>query len=132
MTRARATAMLAGFAEAEALDDLREWDYGDEEGLTTLEIREHTPGWTIWTGPTPGGETAEQIEVRAHRVLDQVDAVGGDVLLFGHGHFLRALTAVALGFHAVDGARFALDPGRLGIVGWEHEYRTLRVWNDAV
>ena len=55
--RARRTAELAGFADAETDDDLAEWDYGDYEGITTDEIRVHDPGWTIWTHPTPGGET---------------------------------------------------------------------------
>ena len=50
---------LAGFPEPEVDADLAEWDYGDYEGITTAEIRETVPGWTIWSHPTPGGETAD-------------------------------------------------------------------------
>ena len=43
--RARRTAELAGFPDAEVDDDLAEWAYGDYEGITTDEIRETVPGW---------------------------------------------------------------------------------------
>lgn len=129
MQRARMTAELSGFPGAEPDDDLREWDYGAYEGLTTAEIRADAPGWTIWSGNVPGGETATQVDARVRRVLARSEAAGGDVLVFGHGHALRALVAVALGFAVGDGARFALDMGAIGVVGREHEYRTLRLWN---
>ena len=51
------------------MDDLREWDYGDYEGLTTAEIQKRVPGWTIFTGAVPNGETAEQVGARADRVI---------------------------------------------------------------
>src|SRR6185295_5609189 len=56
MRRARETARLAGF-DPLILDDLREWDYGKYEGLTTPQICEHDAGWTIWNGFVPDGET---------------------------------------------------------------------------
>src|SRR3954449_7774725 len=49
--RARRTAELAGFPDPEPDEDLAEWAYGDYEGITTEEIRERDPGWTIWTHP---------------------------------------------------------------------------------
>src|SRR5680860_1527291 len=45
--RARRTAELAGFEGAIVDDDLVEWGYGDYEGITTEEIRETVPGWTV-------------------------------------------------------------------------------------
>src|SRR6476469_6092849 len=90
--RARRTAELAGFAEVDVDDDLVEWDYGDYEGITTAEIRETVPGWTIWTHPTPGGETAEQVTARLDRVVARCEG-HERVLLFSHGHALRALAA---------------------------------------
>src|SRR5438552_873476 len=56
-SRARDTAALAGFPAAEIVDDLREWDYGDYEGLKTLDIRKDRPGWFLWTDGVPNGET---------------------------------------------------------------------------
>ena len=43
------------------MDDLREWDYGADEGLTTREIREDRPGWTVWRDGPAGGETAKAV-----------------------------------------------------------------------
>ena len=63
---------------------------------------------------------------RARRVLARADAAGGDVLLFGHGHQLRILTAVALDLDPGAGARFMLDPATVSIIGSEHELRALR------
>src|SRR5688500_4302244 len=80
--RARHTAELAGFPEAHVEGDLVEWAYGDYEGVTTQEIRETVPDWTVWTHPTPGGETAEQVSARLDRVVGKTRAHGGRVLLF--------------------------------------------------
>jgi len=132
MTRARETARLAGFPGAEVDPDLREWDYGEIEGLTTAQIRSRGGAWadwTVWTGALPGGETPAEVGTRAERVLARAEAVAGDVLLFGHGHQLRILTAVALGFEPGGGARFVLDPAAVSMIGTEHEVRALRVWN---
>src|SRR3954471_9759682 len=83
--RARRTAELAGFPDAESDEDLAEWAYGDYEGITTEEIRERDPGWTIWPHPTPGGETAEQVGARLDRVVARVRGTEGRTLVFGHG-----------------------------------------------
>ena len=41
------TCELAGYGEqAFVRDELREWDYGDYEGLTTAEIHLRDPGWS--------------------------------------------------------------------------------------
>ena len=130
--RARDTARRAGFERAEIDDDLLEWDYGDCEGLTTDEIRGRGPEWaqwTVWTGPLPGGETIDDVARRAARIIARADSSAGDVLVFGHGHQLRILTALALELGPSAGARFALDAAALSIVGSEHETRALRAWN---
>ena len=131
LVRAAETARLAGFPAAERDDDLREWDYGDLEGLTTAEIRGRIAGWTIWAGPWPGGETARKVGRRADRVIARCldPAVTGDVLLFSHGHLLRAFTARWLGLPASRGGLFALGTATVGILGWEREQRVVETWN---
>ena len=133
LSRAAETARLAGFRDAEQLDDLREWDYGEFEGRTTADIRNELPDWTIWTGPWRGGETAKQIAARADRVLARCldPAVAGDCLLFAHGHILRVLTARWLGLPARQGALFALGTATIGILGWERSTRVIETWNEA-
>ena len=91
--RARITADLVGFGDAEVDEDLVEWAYGDYEGVSTAVIRGTVPGWTVWSHPTPGGETAEQVTERLDRVVERARSCEGRTLVFGHGHALRALTA---------------------------------------
>jgi probable phosphoglycerate mutase len=127
--RARQTAELAGFPEAVPDDDLAEWAYGDYEGISTEEIRRSVPGWTIWTHPAPGGESAAEVETRIDRVVARVRAVHGDVLLFGHAHSLRVLAARWLGETAADGRRYRLDTGTLSALGYEREAPVIERWN---
>jgi len=129
LQRARETARLAGYPDARVDDDLHEWDYGAYEGLTSDEIRAQRPGWTIWNGDPPGGETASQVEARVRGVIQRAAAARGDVLLFAHGHVLRALTAVYLGFEVRAGAQFALDTATINVLGHERQDQTLRHWN---
>ncbi|MEU4317128.1 acid phosphatase [Nocardia sp. NPDC024068] len=129
--RARRTAELAGLCDARVEPDLAEWDYGDYEGRTTPEIREQAPGWTVWTAPVPGGESAEQIRDRADRVLGAATAAldSRDVILVGHGHFSRAVIARWLGFEVREGRRFALTTAAVSVLGFEHAEPTLWAHN---
>lgn len=128
--RARHTADLVGFPEAEVDEDLVEWAYGDYEGITTAEIRETVPGWTVWTHPTPGGETPGQVTARLDRVVKRVRDQGGRSLVFGHGHALRALTARWLEQPVTEGRYFRLDTATLSVLGWERETPVLLRWNS--
>lgn len=127
--RARRTAALAGYGDALPTDDLVEWDYGNYEGLTTPEIRQQVPGWTVWTQPCPGGETAEQVGRRLDRVVARVRSHGGRVLAFSHGHASRALACRWLGLPIADGRLFRLDTGRISVLGYERETPAVARWN---
>ena len=127
--RALRTAELAGF-DPLVDEDLAEWAYGDYEGVTTVDIRKTVPGWTVWTHPVPGGETAEQVGERLDRVVARVREESGDVLVFGHGHALRALTARWLGLPVPDGRLFRLDTATLGVLGYERETPVVLRWNS--
>jgi broad specificity phosphatase PhoE len=132
LSRALETCRLAGFgAQLQVRHDLREWDYGAYEGLTTAEVRDEHPGWTIWTGPVPGGETIEEVSARADRIIDEARAVDGDVALFSHGHLLRVLAARWVGLEPAGGAVLALDPATISVLGHEHERSVVREWNAA-
>ena len=133
MQRARKTAELVGLGERIEIDpNLKEWDYGDYEGITTKEIRETVAGWTIWNDTCPNGETGEDVAARARHVIDRALSVEGDVALFSHGHFSRVLAATWLHLSPDSGQFFKLDTGTLCIFGYEHEYRVLKTWNAKV
>ncbi|MGH3437592.1 MAG: histidine phosphatase family protein [Sciscionella sp.] len=119
--RASRTAELAGLRVSETTADLAEWDYGDYEGLTTPQIRQAVPHWTVWSHPVPGGETADEVGARARKVLDRARAAlsDGDVVLVGHGHFGRVLIAAWLGMPAENGVHFALEPASVTALGHE-------------
>lgn len=128
--RARRTAELAGFADAEVDDDLAEWAYGDYEGLTTPEIREQVPGWSIWSHPCPGGESADQVATRLDRVVARALASEGPVLAFAHGHSLRALAARWLGLSVPEAKILSLDTATISVLGHDRETPVLRRWNS--
>jgi probable phosphoglycerate mutase len=130
LRRAWDTCRLAGFGDlARTATDLLEWDYGAYEGRTRSAIQAEAPGWTIWTGVVPGGETAEEVGVRARRVIAEATAAPGDVALFAHGHVLRVLAACWLGLSPPEGRLFALDTASVGVLGYEGTTRVIRAWN---
>jgi broad specificity phosphatase PhoE len=134
LQRAVRTCELAGFSGAAEEDpDLVEWDYGEYEGRRTVEIHAERPGWLLFRDGCPGGEAPDQVGARADRVIARLHAVGGDVLLFSSGHFLRVLTARWLGLDVAAGAYFVLGTASLSTLGYEHD-RTepaIRLWNDT-
>ena len=130
MSRAQKTCELVGLRDQAVIDDdLHEWDYGDYEGVTTQTIRESVPGWTVWNGTCPNGESIEQVAMRADRVIGRIRAESGNVIVFAHGHFLRVLTARWCELDPIEGRRFVLDPATLSILGWERETPAVRQWN---
>lgn len=127
--RARHTAALAGFPHARVDEDLVEWFYGDYEGVTTVEIRRTVPGWTVWTHPSPGGETAEQVTERLDRVVARLRELDGRALVFGHGHALRALAARWIEQPVTEGRFLKLDTGTVSVLGYDREFPAILHWN---
>ncbi len=127
--RARVTAELAGFPDAQVDEDLVEWAYGDYEGITTVQIRETVPGWTVWTHPTPGGETAEEITRRLDRVVERIHADDRNTVIFGHGHALRALAARWIEQPVSEGRFFYLDTSTISVLGYDRGNPVIIRWN---
>lgn len=131
LSRALRTAELAGLTGIDPDPNLMEWDYGEFDGRTTETIRQQYPGWTVWDGPVPGGETIDQVADRADRVLTRVRACppGSTVALVGHGHNLRVVAARWLGTVPQAGRWLALTTGTLSHLAWEHETAVISSWN---
>ncbi|HEY3021902.1 MAG TPA: histidine phosphatase family protein [Solirubrobacteraceae bacterium] len=128
LRRARDTARLAGF-DPELDERLRELDYGDYEGLTTAEIQRARPGWDLWTDGCPGGESVEDVGARMDALIaERLRSAGERVLVFGHGHALRILTAQWLALPAREGRVFLLPPASVGVMGSEHGRPALERW----
>jgi broad specificity phosphatase PhoE len=130
--RARETCELCGLNEqAQVREDLLEWDYGDYDGLTTVQIHAERPDWNLWRDGCPGGEQASEVGARADRVIAELLAAGVRAAVFSHGHLLRVLGARWAGFDAEHGARLGLSTGALCVLGEEHRRQILMCWNDS-
>jgi broad specificity phosphatase PhoE len=133
LQRALETAKLAGLSSKLVVDkELVEWDYGDYEGLTTKQIRDRVPGWSIWTHVCPNGETIDQISQRADRMVAEVRSIDGNVAIFSHGHFLRVLVCRWLDLSANQGRHFLLGTSTLSILGYENETPVIKTWNGPL
>ncbi|KAL2758352.1 hypothetical protein ACRALDRAFT_2040560 [Sodiomyces alcalophilus JCM 7366] len=125
-------------ASVEVTEDIREWDYGDYEGITSPEIRRIRKeqglgeGWDIWRDGCPGGEYPTDIAERLDRLIDDIrdrwhrpamenrrkdghpSGPNGDVLIVAHGHILRALALRWTRKELHDGPAFLLEAGGVG------------------
>jgi broad specificity phosphatase PhoE len=131
LRRAVETCRLAGLGDAAQMrEDLREWDYGDYEGITTPQIHEREPGWSLWRDGCPNGERAADVGTRADRLIAEAREAGGDVIFFGHGHMLRVVGARWVRLPPEDGGLLKLGTGTLCTLGYEHELPVLVHWNE--
>ena len=133
LQRAQETAKLAEPSHrVELVDDLHEWDYGDYEGITTAQIRQKVPDWTIWSHGCPSGECAADVGKRADRIVARLHQSTGHVAVFSHGHFLRVLVARWIDQPPECGRHFLLGTSTLSILGFEHEYPAIKTWNGPL
>lgn len=131
LQRARETCALLELGLEPTIDpDLVEWNYGVYEGITTKEIRETVPDWTVWFGGCPEGEAPDEVAARVDRVIATAREAGGTTLVVAHGHVLRVLTARWLGLAPQDGRFFRLDTATVSLLGWERETPVVLKWNS--
>lgn len=132
LLRASDTCELAGFADrAQAWDALMEFDYGAYEGMTPAEIQAVRPGWFIWRDGVPDGETLAGVAARADEVVAWARSADRDVLVFAHGHILRAIGARWLGEDVSFAARIRLAPTSLSVLDWAYGAPAIDIWNDT-
>ncbi|MEO6004680.1 MAG: histidine phosphatase family protein [Opitutus sp.] len=114
--RARQTCEICELAARAMTDpDLAEWDYGDYEGQHSDAIHVERPGWNIFTDGCPGGESCEQITVRADRLIARLCTLSGSVVVFSHGHFGRAFGVRWIGLPLIQARHFLLGTASLSV-----------------
>ncbi|KAJ5166182.1 uncharacterized protein N7482_004963 [Penicillium canariense] len=123
-------------AQVQITEAIREWDYGDYEGLTSAQIRsiraEKGEGpWNIWTDGCPGGESPEDVVRRLDALIAEIkekyhrpcfehpDSPKGDVLVVAHGHILRAF-AMRWASKPLEQTTLILEAGGVGTLSYEH------------
>jgi broad specificity phosphatase PhoE len=124
-------------ASVEITESVREWDYGDYEGITSSEVRrlrkerglnEH---WDIWRDGCEGGEDPEDVTKRLDELIHELrekyhkgrfgkDGKPNDVLIVAHGHILRAFAARWIGKKLEDNPSLILEAGGVGTLSYEH------------
>lgn len=132
LRRARRTAELAGVGDAEVEPLVREWDYGDLEGMTRAEIRQRlgVPDWSVWRSEVVGGESLAEVAARADEVVALLrERTRERALVVAHGHFLRILAVRWCGLDALLAEHLELDPARISVLGTDRGTPTIRSWN---
>ena len=121
--------------------DLREFSYGEWEGLTLKEIETHYPkvlaqrmGFGRNAFAAPGGEDSVQVLDRVRRFY--ASAVkrhddSEDLLIVAHGGSLRALLVCLLGLPDYYFWGFQVDCCSLSVIDNQLNGRVLKLWNDT-
>lgn len=96
LKRARHTAALLGFADAQARPDLRENDVGDWTGLQIADLKatdaQGYHGWRAGTATPPGGESWAAFRARTKAAVEELSAgLEATLLVVCHGGVIRAL-----------------------------------------
>lgn len=131
LSRARSTAEIVLGGRPYTVDvRLREFDYGDYEGLTTAQIRVRAPGWTVWDG-CPNGETVADVSARVDSFLADAHLSPATIgIVFAHGHLLRILGARAVGQPGEFGRRLGLDTASVSVIDDLRDGAAITLWND--
>lgn len=121
LLRARQTAELSGYVDNIEIDNnLMEWNYGDYEGRSTLDICVERPNWSLFKDGCPNGETLDDVAIRADLVISRIRLLNNNVLLFAHRDILRIIIARWIRLDAVEAQRFLLTTASLSILGYDH------------
>ena len=132
--RAQRTCALAGLGgSAEVEPDLAEWDYGDYEGRTSIDIRQDQPGWNVFRDGCPGGESVAEVTARADRIITRAAALHGNVALFSSGQFGCSLAARWIGLPVIQAQHLMLGTASVSVLAYNPAHLDLRViarWNQ--
>ncbi|KAF8584993.1 phosphoglycerate mutase-like protein [Ramaria rubella] len=112
-------------------EEVREWDYGEYEGITTAEIHKTHPDWEIFRDGCPGGESPEEVTQRVDAIITKIheihrqfmeEGIGArDVLIVAHGHFTRSIIARWLGAPLTLGSHFNVEAAGVALLSYNHK-----------
>lgn len=135
LQRTRRTCELAEVETAAVLEpDLVEWNYGDYEGQTSRDIHKDRPNWNVFRDGSPNGETPADVSARADRLIARLCTLDGNVALFSHGQFSRALAMRWVRLSVAEARHFMFGTASLSILGFDPshpEERVVELWNAA-
>ncbi|MGH9457181.1 MAG: histidine phosphatase family protein [Thermoanaerobaculia bacterium] len=137
-TTAEAIGRIAGL-EPVPLDDLREMNCGEWEGMAFPEIHRGQPElYRRWAAdphePCPGGESFRDVQVRIERAIAKMDeTVDGEpaTVLVSHGTAIRVLAMSLLDLPLRAARSFAQENAAVNIFERRPDRWVLRLWNDT-
>lgn len=136
LRRAQRTCELAGLSKiAQVEPDLVEWNYGNYEGLTSVEIHQDNVAWELFANGAPNGESPQEVSDRADRLISRLDTHSGNVALFSHGHFFCALAARWIGLPVLSAQHLELSTSSISTIGYAVHHPDTRVvsgWNSVI
>ncbi|CAI5757973.1 unnamed protein product [Candida verbasci] len=118
--------------------NIREWEYGDYEGLKTQEIRDSrhkrkidppTRTWNIWRDGCENGENYLDVTERLDEFIKKIQAIHAksleedkpsDVIVIAHGHILRCLVTRWVRKELNKDPMLMIDAGGVGVLSYQH------------
>jgi probable phosphoglycerate mutase len=94
-----------------------------EVAILTSDILKRRPGWELYRDGCPGGESPEDVALRADRFVKKVLGINGDVLTFSSGHIIRMIAARWHGLAPACGRVCFCRPASVAVLGFEHTNR---------
>lgn len=127
--------------EVQRVDDLRECNFGDWEGLTRAEVLARSPQnaqllheWEQnMSSAPPNGESFEAMRERVSTAVEKLTQLHPDqaIVLVSHVGPIKVLLCAALGAPTSTAFRIFLDPATISVVDWrEGGYSTVRLVNS--
>ena len=119
-------------------EDIREWEYGDYEGLLTKQIidlrkkkglDQDVDRWIIWRDGCENGETHVEVKSRLDRFISKIKEIHAealrtnsksDIIVVAHGHILRCFAARWVEREINIDPSFMLDAGGVGVLSYQH------------
>ena len=114
--------------------DLAEWNYGDYEGKTSVEICAQRPDWEVFRDGCPNGESPTQVAARVDRLIARLRQKTGNIALFSHGHVGAALAARWIGLPLIEARHLSLDVASVSILAFDPRHADVAVielWNGV-
>ena len=140
LPRARTTAEVVGSElglEVRELNDLREMNCGEWEGLPFHEVRDrdrdHYERWKSDPAVAcPGGESFDDVTARMQRAIETILAADGAFpVIITHGTAIRLITCALVGLPTEAAYRMRQHNAAINVLDRRGDDFFLRTWNDS-
>jgi broad specificity phosphatase PhoE len=100
--------------------------------LTSSEIHQNRPDWSIYRDGAPAGETPSEVSDRADHLIANLGTLHGNVALFTHGQFAAVLGVRWVGLAVTEAEHVSLGTASLSLLAYNPSHpgtRVIALWN---